>query len=147
MSAPRAGWFLLRCFWIAFIFFSSTSAAAEWADLAYYTIMSHAPGASFLGNQSALYLLADKGFHVFMFAILALVLARIFTGPTSILAIAFIVGACSEFLQSFFPGRDPAVRDVIINFSGATVGVCIHWLRKRGAAIHQLEYRRIGRNR
>ena len=131
MRASRARWFLLLCFWIVFIFFSSTSVAAEWADLAYYTIVSHAPGAALLENQNVLYLLADKGFHVFMFVILALVLARILTGPTSILLIAFIVGVCSEFLQRFFPGRDPAVRDVIINFSGATIGLGIHWLWKR----------------
>ena len=131
MRASRAGWALLLCFWIAFIFFSSTSVAAEWADLAYYTIVSHAPGASFLENQNVVYLLADKGFHVFMFVILALVLARIFTGPTSILVIAFVVGICSEFLQRFFPDRDPAVRDVIINFSGALIGLGINHRKKQ----------------
>ena len=77
-----------------------------------------ASGKACLRVKRVPYLLADKGFHVFMFVILALLLARIFSGPTSVLLIAFFVGVCSEFLQRFFPGRDPAVRDVIINFSG-----------------------------
>jgi VanZ family protein len=33
------------------------------------------------------------------------------------------VGSCSEFLQRFFPGRDPAIRDVLINIGGTAIGI------------------------
>ena len=36
-----------------------------------------------------------------------------------------LVGLCSEFLQRFFPDRDPAIRDVIINICGTALGLAI----------------------
>jgi VanZ family protein len=71
-----------------------------------------------------------------MFTILALLLSRVFASPTlgtigTILLIACIVGMCSEILQAFFPDRDPAIRDVMINFAGAVLGVAINTLLVR----------------
>jgi len=61
-----------------------------------------------------------------MFAILAVLLDRALLGSNRkfaiIVGIGFLVGCCSEYLQSFFPGRDPAITDVIINTFGTALG-------------------------
>ncbi len=37
-----------------------------------------------------------------------------------------LAAACmDEFIQRFVPGRGPGLKDVLIDFSGATVGVCL----------------------
>jgi VanZ family protein len=76
-----------------------------------------------------IHLLADKGFHVTLFSILAVLLWRaIPAGPRkiiSILLVGGIVGSISEGLQSFFPGRDPAIRDVLINIAGTAFGIAL----------------------
>ena len=73
------------------------------------------------------YLIVDKGFHVTLFFILALLLCRAllpFPRRTLVvLAYGAVVGSCSEYLQSFFPGRDPALRDVLINLGGTALGL------------------------
>ena len=38
------------------------------------------------------------------------------------LATGFAIGIASELLQFVFPGRDPAVRDALINFAGTILG-------------------------
>ena len=35
------------------------------------------------------------------------------------------IGAANEFLQSLFPGRDPAIRDVLLNFTSMAVVTCV----------------------
>ena len=79
--------------------------------------------------HSFVHLLADKGFHVTLFLILALLLWKIVPpGPWKIARILIaggILGSASEFLQSFFPGRDPAIRDVLINVAGTAFGIAL----------------------
>jgi len=37
-----------------------------------------------------------------------------------------LAAAClDEFIQRFVPGRGPGIKDVLLDFSGATVGVCL----------------------
>jgi VanZ family protein len=113
------------------VFFSSTSLARQWSDLAFQAIVGANGSASDGHFTHVLHLVVEKGFHVFMFTVLALLLSRVFASPTlwtisTILLIACVVGMCSEILQAFFPDRDPAIRDVIINFAGAVLGVVIN---------------------
>jgi len=42
-----------------------------------------------------------------------------------ILLMGLLIGTASEFLQRFFPGRDPSVRDILINLAGTAMGVAI----------------------
>jgi VanZ family protein len=128
----RSTWILLCCLWVCFVFFSSTSLALQWSELAFHAIVGTSDG----HFAHILHPVADKGFHVFMFTILALLLSRIFASPTlgtigTILLIACVVGTCSEVLQALFPDRDPAIRDVMINFAGAVLGVLINTLLVR----------------
>ena len=76
-----------------------------------------------------IHLVADKGLHVTLFAVLGILLFQAITNPrrkiVQILLFGLIVGCCSEYLQSFFPDRDPAIRDVFINLAGTGVGVLV----------------------
>jgi VanZ family protein len=73
------------------------------------------------------HLLADKGFHVTLFCVLAVLLWQALRHSEKkiwvILLSGAAVGSCSEFLQRFFPGRDPAIRDVLINIGGTAIGI------------------------
>jgi VanZ family protein len=124
--------------WIGVIFFSSTSAASLWCESAF----SYLSGI-FISDVSrdsksfgAIHLAADKGLHLTLFAVLALLLYQAMANPrykvARILSFGLLVGCCSEYLQSFFPDRDPAIRDVFINLAGAALGVLISifWTRR-----------------
>ncbi|CAN5336162.1 hypothetical protein BH09VER1_BH09VER1_52590 [soil metagenome] len=81
-----------------------------------------------------------KGAHVTEFAILAILLwrdgepllrrrgpgyeARL-AGLVMVISIAF--AALSETVQRFFPSREPSIHDVLINTSGAALGLLIIW--------------------
>lgn len=115
--------------WIGVIFFSSTSIAGAWSE----TVFDFVAGLLFgnLGTENASYglvhLLADKGFHVALFCVLAILLWNLLANSrrkeARILLAGAVVGSCSEFLQRFFPGRDPAIRDVLINIGGTALGI------------------------
>ena len=120
--------------WIGVIFFSSTSAASRWCESAFAYLsalfMSGIPRDS--TSFGALHLAADKGLHVTLFAVLGILLYCAMVNPRNkvvrILSFGLVVGCCSEYLQSFFPDRDPAIRDVFINLAGTGVGVLISQL-------------------
>lgn len=133
------GWLLAVVAWVGLIFFSSTSAASQWCEQAFHflsaMIFNHLrPDESSYG---LIHLLADKGVHVSLFFVLALLLWKMLPAAqwkiARILLCGALVGSASEFLQRFFPGRDPAVRDVLINIAGTAVGVatCVAWIKQR----------------
>jgi len=117
--------------WIGVIFFSSTSTASRWSETAFGYLsgifISSLPRDS--SSFGVIHLAADKGLHVTLFAVLAVLLFRAMADPrhkvVRILLFGLTVGCCSEYLQSFFPDRDPAVRDVLINLGGTAVGVLV----------------------
>ena len=124
-------WAVAVALWIAVILFSSTSLAAEWSEQAFHFCMRLLFGHVGPEDRSygLLHLLADKGFHVAMFLILAVLLWQLIAKPhwkiPRILLAGAVVGSSSEFLQRFFPGRDPAVTDVLINIGGTAVGIIV----------------------
>lgn len=76
-----------------------------------------------------------KTAHLIEYAILAILIFRGLVNSDvnrnkalifSIL-IAFLYGISDEFHQSFTPGREPKLRDVIIDTIGATIGVSSIW--------------------
>ena len=122
-------WALAVLAWTGVIFFSSTSTADQWGEQGFNWLtgifFSH------LGPESSSYavfhLLAHKSVHIFLFLVLALLLWKAIPDGnwkiTQILVIGALIGSCSEFLQRFFPGRDPAVTDVLINVAGTGLGI------------------------
>ncbi len=134
-------WFWAVIAWIGVIFFSSTSLASQWAEHLFSAI-----AAIFLSgldrnssSYGAFHVLSDKGLHVSLFCILAILLWRALpNSPRKLWMIVLtgaIVGSCSEFLQRFFPDRDPAIRDVLINIGGTVLGIllCLSFARLRFA--------------
>ncbi len=116
--------------WIGVIFFSSTSSAGRWSEDLFRLLSSVLFGRMIREGSTAssvLFLLADKGFHVSLFSVLALLLWRAIPEgtkkPVAIVLAGCLVGSASEFLQLFFPGRDPAIRDVLINLAGTVLGI------------------------
>lgn len=73
--------------------------------------------------------------HITEYAILTVLLFRAFrsTGMQKrqaakyALVLAVIYAATDEFHQSFTPGREPTIRDVIIDTIGATLSVILLW--------------------
>ena len=125
--------------WIIFILFSSTSLARVWSEMAFAFFSNVLFGGMepHTSTYGMVHLLAEKGFHVGMFCVLAFLLWQTLAGRAQktliILLTGAAVGSCSEFLQSFFPDRDPAVRDVFINIGGTAlgVGICILLSRRQ----------------
>jgi VanZ family protein len=133
------GWIVGVVAWVGVIFFSSTSLASQWCEQAFHflfaMLFNHLrPDDSSYG---LIHLLADKGVHVSLFFVFALMLWKTLPNAqwkvTRILLVGAAVGSASEFLQSFFPGRDPALRDVLINVAGTAfgVGVSVAWIKHR----------------
>jgi VanZ family protein len=135
--------------WICIIFFSSTSLASEWSEQAFRYLSG-----LFLTRlrpdsppYGLIHLLADKSVHVALFCGLGILLWRALSDPERriplILLLGAVVGSCSEILQAFFPGRDPAFRDVLINIVGTALGLAVcgaasKWRTSRSATNSEL---------
>jgi VanZ family protein len=116
--------------WIGLILFSSTSVAGEWSERAYAWIYAAVFGASKTQGTgtSLLHFVAEKCVHLTLFFVLGLLLSRVVFGRMrfgKVVLGGLIVGTASEILQRFFPGRDPAVRDVFINVVGTALGAAV----------------------
>jgi VanZ family protein len=122
------GWIVALIAWLGVIFFSSTSLASQWCEEAFRFVSAILFGHLRPDSSYGLiHLLADKGVHVSLFLVLAVLLWKILPNGqwkiAYVLLVGALVGSASEFLQSFFPGRDPALRDVLINVAGTAFGV------------------------
>jgi VanZ family protein len=125
---PRTFWRWATALWIGVVLFSSTSTAAYWCETAYNNVSRFLFGAvDQKPGFDILHLLADKGFHVMLFFVFAVLLwnsvAAVSGKPWKVILAGAFLGSCSEYLQSFFPDRDPAIRDVCINTAGTALGV------------------------
>jgi VanZ family protein len=124
-------WMWAALAWVGVIFFSSTSLASQWAEATYsfFSLEFLERWKPDSDSSGIMHLLADKGFHVTLFCVLAILLWITFQNMAHkswvILGCGAVVGSASEFLQSFFPDRDPALGDVLINIGGASLGILI----------------------
>jgi VanZ family protein len=129
MAEQVNNWLWAVIAWIGVIFFSSTSLASKWAEASYRTLNQLLLGGLSADSSSygLVHLLADKGFHVTLFCVFAVLLWRTLVHAENrigvILLAGGITGSCSELLQRLFPDRDPAVRDVLINLGGTALGI------------------------
>jgi VanZ family protein len=108
--------------------FTSTSLAGEASDNFFHFLMAlifaHLRSRRLLG---IMHFTAEKSVHFVLFFVLATLLLK--TMPESkcrtlrILSLALLTGIFSELLQFLFPGRDPSVRDVLIDFCGSVSGI------------------------
>lgn len=140
MLSGRKKWLAATVFWMGLIFFSSTSLAARMSeDLYDYLSLELFPSLMDMATgDHALHFLAEKSVHVTLFLLFGFLVAHLVNGSPArrvgkIALAGLIVGSCSEYLQSFFPGRDPAIRDVILNTTCATLGglATVLWSRRK----------------
>ena len=122
-------WLAATGVWITLILFSSTSLASKYCERAFAWIYGSTVGKHFASNEALdlLHFIAEKGLHLTLFFVLGILLWQVFTAPrwrrlAEVVIVGLIVGTASELLQRFFPDRDPAIRDVLINVVGAFLG-------------------------
>ncbi len=122
--------------WTGLILFSSTSLAAEYCERTFQRIHAWLFGAyTPEASSGILHFIAEKGVHLTLFFVLGVLLSRLLPGTrlrrfAQVVVTGLIVGSASEFLQRFLPGRDPALRDVLINVAGAALGAVASLGRK-----------------
>jgi glycopeptide antibiotics resistance protein len=124
---------------IGAILFSSTSLAGNVLDGAFtrYVTRQVLPYDTYdLYHRYHVHFLAEKDLHLTMFVVLGFLLWRVFPEirgkAAAVLILGALISCCSELLQSLFPGRDPALRDVLINAAGMALGTGLSWIRSRG---------------
>lgn len=129
MKSARKKWTLITLAWTGLIFFSSTSTAGSACERFYQFVVDHfLPSIEQMATADSLaHLLAEKGAHFALFCTLGFLLAHLVRGDTGIrlakiMVFGLVIGSASELLQTLFPGRDPALRDVVLNFASATIG-------------------------
>ena len=109
-------YYLPVVFWAGLIFFASSFSTAKTTDF-------------FWGD-----FLIKKTAHLIEYGILAVLLYRAMRGTevdkTKAFFLSIIIsglyGLTDEFHQSFTPGREPKIRDVVIDTIGATIGSVIY---------------------
>jgi VanZ family protein len=95
-------------------------------------------------TRDAIVLVARKGAHLSVYAVLALLVWRAWRKPMRrdprpwswrdagvALLVAALYAASDEFHQTFVPTRDGCVRDVLIDTCGAAAGLFLLWLLGR----------------
>jgi VanZ family protein len=112
------------------IFFSSSSAAAAFCDDIFIRIFA---GLTNHETRAATHFVLEKAVHVTLFLIFGLLMMNVVSArPARRIAVVFFsavaVGSAAEYLQTFFAGRDPAIRDVVIDVCGASIGIAISLL-------------------
>jgi VanZ family protein len=131
----RTYWMIAVVGWTAVIFFSSTSLAGSLSEQAFDALSTllFQGWQSSPGSYHPVHFIADKSVHVSLFAIFAVLLWNalpdISRKLSYVILAGTVVGCGSEFLQRFFPGRDPAFRDVCINAAATALGAVMSlWL-------------------
>lgn len=126
-SMPVAARVAIAAAWLGLGFFASTS---RFSGEHTRPLLAHFVRAVGLPDSAidALNLGVRKAGHLTEYAVLAAIVVWIVGGVRSAavrrnwfwiaLAIVAIVGACDEFHQSFEPGRDSSLRDVLIDICG-----------------------------
>lgn len=125
--------------WMAVIFSFSAQQATDSGNLSGSILIFIMKVISFLlptieVNQSFLHLLIRKGAHFSVYLILGILTSNALrlNGVSGIKQFGFSLLICAlyamsdEFHQSFVPGRGPSLQDVLIDSSGATVGILLY---------------------
>ena len=122
--------------WCAIVLFSSTSLAGKASDAAFsgfFVAHLRRYDSYDLYHRYQVHFLAEKSVHIIMFMVLALLLWRVLPGMPgkggTVFLCGALIGCCSELAQVLFPGRDPALRDVLINILGTGIGTAFSFSR------------------
>jgi VanZ family protein len=133
-------WLLLAVVWTGVIFYGSTASAERLCDRALAGVLALvAPAAGPDDGRPPDYFWEKKAIHAALFVTLAFLLSRasVHGAHLSLVLIVVLgtaVGMASEALQFFFPSREPALRDVVINTAAVCAGVAAFHPRFRRSA-------------
>jgi hypothetical protein len=117
----------LLLLWGGVILFSSTDIAGAWANASYQWLL----GSPAEPSSATLHWVAQKSFHVGLFAVFGWLLARRSQSRSGLLGgmmWSFAMGAVSEGMQFLFATRHPASADFVLN---GLAGSFFFWLRIR----------------
>jgi hypothetical protein len=118
---------LLLMLWAGVILFSSTDIAGSWANASFQWLLGSPAEAS----STTLHFVAQKSFHVLLFAVFGWLLARRSPSRPGLLGgvlWSFALGAVSEGMQFLFATRHPAFTDFVLN---GLAGSLFFWLSIR----------------
>ena len=126
-DGAKARWLAVVVAWITIVFLSSSNLAAKIADSVFYYVVVRGIETTWGHPPSWLRFGAEKGVHIFLFLVLGFLLVSYCqkTGhPRAGYAVAagVLIAMSSEALQALVPGRDPNMRDVVINCTGVSIG-------------------------
>lgn len=115
---------------VAAIALSCTDSSGQWCGRTFDQGFRYLFGA---GASARVYLtirlIAEKSVHLTLYIGLSGALwvcsRRVRHRTICALTVGFAIGVCSELFQMLFPTRDPAVRDVLINWSGIVTGLSL----------------------
>ncbi|MEK7521533.1 MAG: VanZ family protein [Patescibacteria group bacterium] len=96
-----------------------------WCALIFY-LSSTVPGA--VSGPPWLDFLIKKSAHMFLYAVLWLLLYRALKKPFYVLLFTFFYAISDEYHQSFVPGRHPGVMDIGFDTLGGTIAMI--WTEK-----------------
>jgi VanZ family protein len=124
-NVSKQRWILIAL-WLGIVLFSSTNWAGHAAGAVFQYLLSLLPDPGLYSSGLARFL-AQKGFHVLLFSVLGILVGVIPRGSrlrrvAVCCFFCFMVGGISEGLQYFFPGRQPALTDIVLNGASGTVG-------------------------
>lgn len=142
--------FLVCVLWFAFIFYNSTK-PGDVSNAKSYSILNkiRTEYRKLDGSEKQQYnalpqnakeeklnLIIRKNAHAFEYCVLAIIVSTILfqlklKGKGAIIYIMFICllyAVLDEFHQIYVPGRTSSVRDVLIDFAGALIGMVLYYL-------------------
>ena len=137
----RAAWTVLLVAWLCFVWGHSLVPADLSSEESSWFVGVARPFFEALGiaDEGMMTHLVRKTAHFSEYAVLMAIasgFARAWWEGSALgqrlrLAIWVCVPVVDEFIQSFTPGRDPRVTDVLIDMSGGLLGMLIWWLSHR----------------
>ncbi len=130
--------YLLVMFWMACIFMLSGKLGAKSGILSGTTIADVREYLPSLSDQIAT-LLVRKSAHIFMYAVLGILIANLLRDyklrNKAVLAygllIAGVYASFDEIHQFFVGGRSSSPRDVLIDITGAAIGIGVYFLIRK----------------
>jgi VanZ family protein len=125
---------------LGLIAFTSTSLAGEASENFFHFLMALLFGQVRSRRlPGVVHFTAEKSVHFVLFFVLATLLLktmpRLKWRTLSILSLTLLMGIVSELLQFLFPGRDPSIRDVLIDFCGSISGILWSSAFRQGVAV------------
>lgn len=132
MTTRQAIFSVLVVLWGVLILYSSTNAAERTCNqaLARCQELLFGPDLSPDTGEPDSHFVLKKAVHMTLFLVFAFLLTQALEGNRRQIVLMTLLaggltGCLSELLQNFFPGREPTVRDALINLTSTGIGALL----------------------